>query len=134
MKTLAASDRSALIRTAHSLPAGSEERRAILAGLRSATDWSAPHFAEAVALIQPHVKGMVDYLNSKSNYRWKASGDGSPSASLPYGEGASVRISAEAPRQEGGGWYTITVGVDGREDKVVVDMTPPRWQSGGGRP
>ena len=38
MKTLTASDRSALIRLASSLPKGSEERRAILAGLKQAAD------------------------------------------------------------------------------------------------
>ena len=44
MKNLTASDRSALIRLAASLPKGSEERRAILAGLSksaapTADDW-----------------------------------------------------------------------------------------------
>lgn len=36
-RELTASDRSSLIRLASSLPAGSEERRAILSGLRSAS-------------------------------------------------------------------------------------------------
>ena len=38
MKTLTASDRSALIRLASELPKGSEERRAILAGLKVSKD------------------------------------------------------------------------------------------------
>jgi hypothetical protein len=126
--------RSKLVRLASTLPKGSSERRDLISTLRTATDWDAPHFAEALAMLQPQAKGIVDYLNKNSKYHWKASGTGSPSTSLTFGEGASLRISTEAPRQEGGGWYSITVGVNGQKDEVTVEMSAPRWQSGGGRP
>ena len=135
MKNLTATDRSALIRLASSLPKGSENKRAILSGLKAAArDWDAPNFTEALALLQPHVRDMVSYLNRESRYTWKASTGGSVSAGLSYGEGASVSISTKVPQQEGGGFWTFKVAVSGERDEVVVDLTAPRWQSGGGRP
>lgn len=134
MKNITASDRSALIRLASTLPAGSEDRKVILSSLKAASDyWDSPTFAEAVGILQPHVKGMVDYLNKESKYTWKASGGASPSSSLDFGEGASVTISAEAPRGEGGGWWTFNVGVSGQKDQVVVNLSAPMWQASRGR-
>ena len=77
---------------------------------------------------------MLDYLNKNSSYTWKSYGEANVTASLAYGEGASARFSAKAPRNEGGGFYTFTVYVNTLKDEVGVDLTTPRWQAQGGRP
>lgn len=81
-RPLTASDRKALIRLASGLPKGSEERRAILAGLKSAASWddfgifgtffpvNQPHYdvdpengkAFTLAEVQRYVGGYVEML------------------------------------------------------------------------
>jgi len=73
-KTLTASDRTALIRLASSLPAGSHERRAILAGLSKSAFGGTkmagrdPH-EEARAMIDDWKKGLRPLFSSK-NFEW----------------------------------------------------------------
>ena len=69
-RTLTAADRSALIRLASTLPAGSDERRAILAGLNkqsSEEDWAHAYlrwFDGVVDLVGDLDKGMVERLSA----------------------------------------------------------------------
>jgi hypothetical protein len=58
MKSITASDRRSLIRLAHSLPTGSEERRAILAGLKEA--YGAPSMEE-------DLEGFLEWLENRLN-------------------------------------------------------------------
>ena len=57
-RELTASDRASLIRLASSLPAGSEERRAILSGLRSAS----PDLEADLEKIRQKIDGLSKHL------------------------------------------------------------------------
>lgn len=63
MRTLTASDRSALIRLASSLPSGSEERKSILAGLKVTKPlraWKFEQFFQVKSAIRMSVDGLAE--------------------------------------------------------------------------
>ena len=85
MKNLTASDRSALIRLAASLPKGSEERRAILAGLSksaapTADDWelyAKPGVGDAVRILNAALAEGYRFLDKRlRGKRWDEYGRG----------------------------------------------------------
>ncbi len=96
MKTLTASDRSALIRLASTLPRGTAERKAILAGLRKVS--SAPEARDW--RVGPATSGeMLDQSGyTGDTYAWSGSVSGSPIQMTidigPQGKGdLSIRFS-----------------------------------------
>jgi len=62
-KTLAASDRTALIRLASSLPKGSEERRAILSGLQTVSKVAAAMTENEFNDLRPGSRLMITYTS-----------------------------------------------------------------------
>ena len=87
MKNLTASDRSALIRLAASLPVGDENRRTILAGL-----------AKTVGLVDQSLA-----LRKRASLRWNLL------------EGPSLeKVEKMFPMYEGGHWYALADKVRGK--------------------
>jgi len=133
-RNLTASDRRSLIRLASTLEKGSEERKAILAGLKSAASdrYYTPEMDAALEVLGSASPGILKWLNDNTDLYWKSrySDGAARGAHISFGLNASNTYTAQHPRNAGGGWWTVVVHLGAEDGKVNVEVGTPYSRRG----